>query len=771
MSKRTKETTIRDFGGGLNIVDSDLNLTSKYSKVLDNMYRGLDGSLSLRYGTTLFDDLTGTVTGDILVVKYFSSHLVAVTTTGQVAKITNAGVATAIWNSTIAAALPGAPSGWSTITFASMTSFGGELVVCNGIDKPIIIRTLAGVSELITNGAFPTVTTGWTALLSSTIAVSSAQLLVTNTATEQGGAEQEIAVTDGKTYVISCGYDRDTSAAEVYLYVGTTTGAKNLLELSSTAATGTFHTLFTASGSAAFINVRIKSEAGNLHALFDNISVTLSEVDYLQDLGTLSNVNVPIGRYCATVNRYLIISGIAAEPSTIYITQQDSSGTFVGDAAPNDALKIDLAKYIPTEDRVINGIAQFRGNLLVGFYDATIVGVLGAHDSTGLIHQPTFNEVIEGFGVISHRAIINLGNDVLMNDHIGVQSFARTVYSGTIKPERTSQFIDSLIQAKIINLSIGAMEDLIFGVYNKRENQYMLFVPDRDPYTVHTLGTNPITTGAIGSSVITITETAHGLASNDLVTIAGATTVDGITDTQINTTHTITVITADTYTVTVSSDTATSGTTAGGGASVTTYHEVMETIGYVYTTVPSLKIAAWSRFKGWNWSGGTRSALGRLFFSKGSKIYVYGAEEAKFYGDLIGDSAISDPTNGNGITFDWETPWSDFDNRVALKHTRYIQLDTKGTAEFTMQMYTDNIYKDVNDAYDPYLSMDFVGGDSGGYGDGDQPFGGGRRSADERSWAWTSRFKITKLRVTGSTTKALQIVAISLIYLEGSYQQ
>ena len=99
MAKRTKDTTIRDFGGGLNIADSDLNLSSKFSKVLDNMYRKLDGSLALRYGTTFFADISAgaaPVTGNAIIIKYFISHIIVVTSTGQIAKVSSTGVVTAI---------------------------------------------------------------------------------------------------------------------------------------------------------------------------------------------------------------------------------------------------------------------------------------------------------------------------------------------------------------------------------------------------------------------------------------------------------------------------------------------------------------------------------------------------------------------------------------------------------------------------------------------------------------------------------------------------
>jgi hypothetical protein len=49
-----QDTTISSFEGGLNVADTDLNMAPKYAKVLDNIERAPDGSLSLRPGTKLF---------------------------------------------------------------------------------------------------------------------------------------------------------------------------------------------------------------------------------------------------------------------------------------------------------------------------------------------------------------------------------------------------------------------------------------------------------------------------------------------------------------------------------------------------------------------------------------------------------------------------------------------------------------------------------------------------------------------------------------------
>jgi hypothetical protein len=64
-------TTVRDFGGGLNVVDSEQSLTSKFSPVFDNMVTytdrrvgprfGYEMWLKLKQGTTTSGVKTGTV--------------------------------------------------------------------------------------------------------------------------------------------------------------------------------------------------------------------------------------------------------------------------------------------------------------------------------------------------------------------------------------------------------------------------------------------------------------------------------------------------------------------------------------------------------------------------------------------------------------------------------------------------------------------------------------------------------------------------------------
>ena len=81
------------------------------------------------------------------------------------------------------------------------------------------------------------------------------------------------------------------------------------------------------------------------------------------------------------------------------------------------------------------------------------------------------------------------------------------------------------------------------------------------------LKTNPFKTGTAGTSAITVTEENHIRASSDIVRFYGAVSFDGITANNINRAagYTITVVDINTYTFTVTTDTATTGNINGGG--------------------------------------------------------------------------------------------------------------------------------------------------------------------------------------------------------------
>jgi hypothetical protein len=587
-SNNLLDATIRDFSGGWNVIDNDLNLTTKFSKILRNMQRNEDGSNAVRHGTKLFADTSGYLDA-IIACEYFSGSIICVGKNGKLVRIDSNGNIYEIWSDDWAANLVGAPAGWATgLTFASFAAFSGSLIVVNGINKPLIIDS--------------------------------------------------------------------------------------------------------------------------------NI-----QCQYLNDPSNGSNANVPITKYVQTHGRYLIMAGDPTAVDRIHISSTDTSGVWVGDDAPNDAVTLDLGSRVPSGESTIKGLGSFRDQLLIFFADSVLPGKLGVFTESD--HTPTFTDSMEGHGSISHRVIQTIGEDVLFADQIGVSSINRALFTGAVRPERFSQLIDPEIQKDINNLTTtSALEDRTFSIFDSQARDYMLMIPNTD-------------------SIDTTTETRT----------------------------------------------------------------------FVFKKNETLKIEAWYEFKNWNWTAACRSALKRIFFSSGTEVFLYGTEQDPIrkdregseemfdddtvFTDYTGFNPVADAANsGVPIPFVWELPWSDAGQRFLTKSSRYINFDTLGDNKFTANMFIDNIYKDKTDfgedweedtlkfddssgfdvdVLDPTLTLTFEGGDSPGFGADEfgDDYGGGRPTRLEQLYAWTSRYKIMKLRIFGDAIRALKFVSITMAYSVGSLRR
>lgn len=593
-SQRLKPTeniqiaTVRQFDGGWDVIDNDLNLSSKYAKKLRNLYRAPDGSITLRQGTELFANFVPLGFTKLVSARYYNRFIVVVDRLGLIGAANGQGTAYLIYDDALAATQVAGLTAWSTTTFASFTEFKGELIICNGVNKPLLVKS-------------------------------------------------------------------------------------------------------------------------NLN------------VGYLVDIPTSSNTNVPICKYVCTHDEYVVMAGDPASPSVLHISNRASSGTWVGDSAPNDAVDFDLGSFVPYGSSEITGIASFRDRLVVTFEECVITMELGNYVSTS--HNPIVADVVPNYGAIGHHTLQALGDDILFMDIIGVPSLARALISGNITPDRKSQLIDPAIVARLRGLSTNSLRDRTFAVINRRDNQVMFFIPDADEE-----------------------------------------------------------------------------------------ENTIESIGFMFTYLKKLKVEAWSELRHWNWTCAARSAEGRVFFGRGGKLYRYGDASDPVYADLVGDvepfSDGQDFSDGTGwtpiatdgsqtglpISFDWELPWSDIKKRGNLKKSYYIGLDTQGDAEFTQEMFIDNMLYDLSSpgesftddtlfsdgtgfaaeaGYLPALTLDMRGGDAGSFGGSSfgTLFGDGRTTSDEHLYAWPCSFKLMKLRTHGHTRRPLRIVSLSLYYAVGGIRR
>ena len=123
--------------------------------------------------------------------------------------------------------------------------------------------------------------------------------------------------------------------------------------------------------------------------------------------------------------------------------------------------------------------------------------------------------------------------------------------------------------------------------------------------TPGTINNNPFV-ATLGSSVITVTDTAHGCFTGDFVTFSGAVGLGGnITDVVLNTEYQVTVVDANTYTI-IASATANAADVSGspgGGASVVAAYQI--NTGFEY----AVPLVGWGA-GGWGtgfWGTGTTS--------------------------------------------------------------------------------------------------------------------------------------------------------------------
>lgn len=555
-------STVRSFEGGLNVTDTDLNMSPKYAKVLDNLERNIDGSLALRPGTIFIAALPDTA--DIVNCYYFINNVITVQTNGDIYKTDGTGAS-------VHMQIGGANPWLSGITEVNFTIFNSDLIIVNGRDKPLIISG-------------------------------------------------HVTLPDG-------------SANPNYM-----------------------------------------------------------QVQLLVDLGSLSNINTPVGRFVAAHSQFTCIAGVAAHPSTLYISMQGTSGTWRTETGfdpgdDNNAIVLDLGPRVSLGSATITGLVAYRDKLLVTFERGVLpinLGVFAPTVGTSFaVHTPTDDGFIEEFGCLTHRSLISVGDDTFYCDNVGVNSINRVNVFNTLRPVRTSHLIDPLITVAVQNLTPTQIGQYVFSVYDLRNFRYMLFVP---------------------------------------------TFVDGVRT---------------------------------------------ETVCFSYTHIPALKIEAWSRLRGWNWQAACRTSLQNVIFAGGNKLYAYDFADQSGAIDLYNDPDVNDG-EGNPISFEWELPWADFKHRMDIKQTRYIALDTQGHATFTVEGYVDNIFIYAG-ALAPMLSMTFSAGDATGYGNtpyGTTPYGGGgRRTSDERLFAWTTKFKLFKLRFFGTTRRKLKFISVSIAYVHGGIRR
>jgi len=149
------------------------------------------------------------------------------------------------------------------------------------VDNPVglsldALQAMTLGSELVTNGTNLVTTTGWTATALSgapaSLSVSGGSLVVTNTGTTYGAAAQTVAVTAGKTYLVSARLTKGTAAAANIRVGSTVFGYEYADQQAATGGTVPITCVFKATSGSVFITL-LNANTTDGTGAYNNISV------------------------------------------------------------------------------------------------------------------------------------------------------------------------------------------------------------------------------------------------------------------------------------------------------------------------------------------------------------------------------------------------------------------------------------------------------------------------------------------------------------------
>lgn len=149
-----------------------------------------------------------------------------------------------------------------------------------------VAETITASGELVTNGAFDTDASGWTAS-NATLSVDTNRLKLTNTSTGNGTGSQAVTTVIGKSYTLTLTVTAGTCGGSRIL-IGST--AYNGQISATPFATGTIAVTFIAQGVTTYISPQLASNTAGQYDYIDNISCKLAEPDRsVKNLGLTVN--------------------------------------------------------------------------------------------------------------------------------------------------------------------------------------------------------------------------------------------------------------------------------------------------------------------------------------------------------------------------------------------------------------------------------------------------------------------------------------------------
>jgi len=795
-------TTIRDFGGGLNVVDSEQNLTSKFSPIFDNMVTYTDRRAGPRYGYEMWLKLK---TGEV------SSGSVTIT------------VATTVQSRIVAinwVAHPFTGSGFEHITISGWDTTFQDIV-------PEMMNRTHGIRRVIDVNTF--------------------EIVLTNSATGTGTSPSDTINWTRDTHMLG-GEPIEAKYFANYVVLWSSVGEiliidrfKGIQRIWSQAVAfslaanpiGWTHTELIASD--IFGKELICSNGRDKPLALDFTRDVGQWVLYLVDPGNVSsNDKVPAFDACKSAFRFFTIHD--TEPATlpehateIRIAAKDTAMVFSDAPDPADAVDINMSKITASPEQTVRAFAVIKDALLVITPTATTMMKYNIYTTDGQ-HDPQPVDTLNGFGTSAPRTVVEIGSDVFMVDYNGVPSAKLSSVSNAIVPERVSNYVETMFSKHIGHMRKETMRLKAFGFYDSKNKSVHFYLPKFDTQDTHILVNDPfffdrdMMTNEYTKRALIMRADDHQLEQGDIINVTGAIGFGTLNAADINGERTILGVLNENYLlISIGADLPASlpETSISGGGNNVIFQPIIDgTIGYIYHYVPQLKLFAWSRFKTkehLKFNCGCGTLEGRAFlFTPDGYMMRYGSPDHQVHADWYGmyDHAawvsgqaytvgerVYDATDGlvykclvdvtttaadfktaraqepdsweeykgEPIDFAWELPWSDFGARQSVKGLRFAHIDANGDAQFTLSLFADNIYRDAaTGQLTPARQLTFVPNEAAAYGTGIQVYGAGRRTREQKLWQMPMHLKLLKPRISGSSTGPLSINAMSFMYHRGS---
>lgn len=470
--------TLRDFSGGLNSADSDLNLDTRFAVSLRNMIVGDDGSLATRHGVYGFTNFNATVgsarnIGQVSDWGVYNADLTigasaSVSTTDGESYVDidfdhNHGLVTGNWIKGISTATS------SNLGNIPYTEFNDSQWRC--IEK-VDDTTVRVFTDTAANATTSVSTVAATKYCNKT-ALMLPQGEMTLGMVGGWYFQNRIILVDrvGVVYAVD-GQGNIEIVFNDPIAAGLSGNPRGWRPLAENGTLISVVSAYLYKGSLIINNgldkpIEVYESGGSLVA------------NYLVDEGTGSNANTPIGNFSVVLNQFVCIAGDPLNPNIVHIGAKGTKGTFVDDPAPNDAVQLFVDEFTESYDNEITGLGAFRGRLVVFMRNSALIFTLGQYDSNGN-HIPQYVETLFDTGCSSPRTIRKIGDELFATDSAGINSLRQSRFINSVEPARASDLIRETVLKSLDHATNDALFEDAFAQTDRRQRLMIVRLPRWD---------------------------------------------------------------------------------------------------------------------------------------------------------------------------------------------------------------------------------------------------------------------------------------------------